>query len=260
MKLIDSQNSDVAILGNIVIRRPRHIEAIAGVRRESTVLPRLRDLVVLPIPEMQLVEIGDEVIALHQQLPGESLWSVENLPDLTQEGLAAQLGSFLKSLHDIEPISVSALELPHIDQSWWRNFRERAEQLVFPELASTNAEALRSQIESHIEELPNLPCTLRHGDFGSSNILWDGEKTITGIIDFASLGWGEPGWDIAGLYASYGSPFVERLASTYPGVKSFLERAPFYRLMFALMDAVFGAEHSDQKIFNCGLTTLNLVA
>jgi hypothetical protein len=30
MEIIDSQNSDVAILGNTVVRRPRHVEAICN--------------------------------------------------------------------------------------------------------------------------------------------------------------------------------------------------------------------------------------
>jgi aminoglycoside 2''-phosphotransferase len=92
MEIIDSQNSDVAILGNTVVRRPRYVEAIAGVCREATILPKLRNHLTLPVPQMQVVEVGDEVVALHRQLPGEPLWSVKNLSNLTKEHLAAQLG------------------------------------------------------------------------------------------------------------------------------------------------------------------------
>jgi aminoglycoside 2''-phosphotransferase len=116
-----------------------------------------------------------------------------------------------------------------------------------------------SSLRPHIEQMPSLLCVLRHGDFGSGNILWDGEEDITGIIDFGSLGWGDPGWDIAGLFASYGSAFVKHLVSTYPSVESLLERSPFYHLMFALIDAVFGAEHSEQKILTSGLDTIKLL-
>jgi aminoglycoside 2''-phosphotransferase len=165
----------------------------------------------------------------------------------------------LKSLHEIEPDVLSNIDLPHIDQRWWTNFLDRAERLVFPKVASSTAEILRSQIQSHIEQLPSLPCVLRHGDFGWSNILWDGEKNITGIIDFGSLAWGDPSWDIAGLFVCYGSPFIEQLASTYPAVESLLERCPFYNPMFALMDAVFGAEHLDEETLNSGLDVLKLV-
>jgi aminoglycoside 2''-phosphotransferase len=259
METIDSQNSDVAILGNIVVRRPRHVEAIAGVCREAIILPQLRGRLILPVPQMQVVEVGDEVITLHRQLPGEPLWSVQNLSDFTKERLATQLGSFLQSLHEIEPVVLSSIDLPHINQRWWTNFLGKAERFVFPKVAPRTAEVLRSQIQSHIEQLPSLPCALRHGDFGSSNILWDGEKNITGIIDFASLGWGDPGWDIAGLFVSYGSSFVEQFASTYPAVELLLERSPFYQSKFALMEAVFGVEHSDQKALDSGLDMLKLV-
>ncbi|MDV3351842.1 aminoglycoside phosphotransferase family protein [Leptothoe sp. LEGE 181152] len=260
MELFDSQNSDVAVLGNVVIRRPRNIEAVAGVRQEVSVLPRLRNLLVLPVPVMQIVEVGDEIVTLHSRLPGEPLWSVQNLSNLTQEHLATQLGSFLKSLHEIESVVLGDIDLPCIDQRWWTNFLDKAERFVFPKVTSTTAKVLRSQIQSHIEQLPNLPCVLRHGDFGSSNILWDGEKNITGVIDFGSLGWGDPGWDIAGLFASYGSLFVEQLDLTYPVVGSLLERSPFYHQMFALMDAVFGVEHADDETLNDGLDTLKRIA
>jgi aminoglycoside 2''-phosphotransferase len=259
MESIASQNSDVAIFGNVVIRRPRNVEAIAGVRREVSVLPRLRNLLVLPIPVMQIVEIEDETLTIHSLIPGKPLLSVRNLNDLTVEHLAHQIGRFLKSLHEIDPLEFRDLKLPNIDQNWWIDFLNKAEQLVFPKLAYTISLALRSQIQSHIDRLPSLPCMLTHGDFGSSNILWDGDRNITGIIDFATLGWGDPGWDIAGLFVSYGSSFIEQLAFTYPAVKSFEKRSLFYQRMFALMDAVFGAEHLDDKTLNCGLDTLKLV-
>ena len=258
MKLIDSQNSDVAILGSIVIRRPRYADAILGVSREVKVLPQLHSLLTLPIPNMHIVEIDKEIVTLHPQLPGEPLRSVQNLTDRTKDRLANQLGNFLKSLHEVDPTVLSEIDIPCIDQRWWMYFLDKAEQFVFPSIASTIIKALRLQIQSHIVQLPNLPCVLRHGDFGSSNILWDGQKNITGIIDFAALAWGDPGWDIAGLFVSHDSPFVKQLASTYPEVESFLERSSFYHLMFALMDAIFGAEYGDLEIFNSGLNTLNL--
>lgn len=259
MEFVDSQNNDVVILGNIVVRRPRHAEAIAGIYREVATLSRFRQRLSLPTPQVQVLEIEDEVIALHKRLPGEPLWSVQNLSEQSKERLAFQLGVFLKSLHEIETNLVDDLQLPRIDQNWWLNFLDKAERLVFFKLASTTAEALRYQIHSHIEQLPSLPYTLLHGDFGSSNILSDG-RDITGIIDFGSLGWGDPGWDISGLFVSYGSRFVERIIPVYPAVEHLLQRSPFYQLMFALMEAVFGAEQSDDKAFNLGLDALKVVA
>lgn len=54
--------------------------------------------------------------------------------------------------------------------------------------------------------------------------------------------------------------FVERIIPVYPAVEHLLQRSPFYKLMFALMEAVFGAEQSDDKAFNLGLDALKLLA
>ncbi|MBD2503546.1 hypothetical protein [Anabaena azotica] len=53
MEIINSQNSDVAILANIVVRRPRYVEAIAGVCREARVLPLLRDRLTFPVSRVR---------------------------------------------------------------------------------------------------------------------------------------------------------------------------------------------------------------
>lgn len=259
MELFDSQNNDVAVLGNIVIRRPRNTEATTGVLREASVLPRVRSLLMLPVPDVQIVVVGEETLAVHSLLPGEPLESVETLSNQTKEHLAAQLGTFLKSLHEIDSVVLDTVELPFIDQRWWAKFLYEAEQLVFPKLGSTTAELLQSQVRSHIEQLPNLPCVLRHGDFGSGNILWDGKKDIAGIIDFGSIGWGDPGWDVAGVFACYGRTFTTQLSLTYPAVESLLERAVFYKRMFALMEAVFGVENADEEALEDGLAALRKV-
>ena len=114
MELINSQNNDTVILGNVVVRRPRHPEAIAGIYREVAALSRLRQRLSLPTPEVQVVEIEDEVIALHKRLPGEPLWSVQNLCEQSKDRLAFQLGVFLKSLHEIEINLLNDLQLPRV--------------------------------------------------------------------------------------------------------------------------------------------------
>lgn len=131
MEFVDSQNNDAVILGNIVVHRPRHPGAIASIYREVATLSRIQQRLSLPTPEVQVLEIEDEVIALHKRLPGEPLWSVQNLSEQSKELLACQLGVFLKSLHEIETNLLDDLQLPRIDQNWWLNFLDKVERLVF---------------------------------------------------------------------------------------------------------------------------------
>jgi aminoglycoside 2''-phosphotransferase len=98
--------------------------------------------------------------------------------------------------------------------------------------------------------------SLRHGDFGPTNILYDPQTPlISGVIDFGSAGLGDPAVDIAALIGpvSYGETFAELLMPTYPGVDALLERARFYAGTFALQEALWGLDHNDPNAFQHGM-------
>ena len=95
---------------------------------------------------------------------------------------------------------------------------------------------------------------LKHGDFGTTNILYDPEKQeLCGVIDFGGAALGDPAYDFAGLLSSYGEDFLNTCAKTYPEVEQFLPRARFYQGTFALLEALFGAEHDDRRAFTAGM-------
>jgi aminoglycoside 2''-phosphotransferase len=95
---------------------------------------------------------------------------------------------------------------------------------------------------------------LRHGDFGTGNILYDpGSLSITGIIDFGGVGLGDPAVDFAGLYISYGSEFYRDCCQVYPQMRTSLNRVHFYCGTFALQEALFGVENGDEVAFQAGI-------
>jgi hypothetical protein len=71
--------------------------------------------------------------------------------------------------------------------------------------------------------------SLRHGDFGPTNILC-APLSISAVIDFRTAGLGDPAVDIAAVIGpvSYGETLAELLMPTCPGVEALLERARFY--------------------------------
>src|SRR5205085_6629176 len=84
------------------------------------------------------------------------------------------------------------------------------------------------------------PPVLRHGDFGGSNILYDSQtNSISGIIDFELLGFGDPATDVAAL-STYGEEFFALCLDIYPEMQTMLDRARFYRSTFALQEAYYG--------------------
>ena len=90
---------------------------------------------------------------------------------------------------------------------------------------------------------------LRHGDFGTSNTLYSSEqRRVVGIIDFGHAGIGDPAVDFAGLYVSYGEPFLRRCARVYPLINRYWERIRFYAdCAFLLEDALFCVEHGTEE-------------
>ena len=94
---------------------------------------------------------------------------------------------------------------------------------------------------------------LIHGDFGGGNILIDGERhVVTGVIDVGGAGLGDPAYDVAGLLG-YGEPFVSRVAEEYPAIPAMIVRERFLKGAFALLEALFGAEHGDASAFASGI-------
>jgi aminoglycoside 2''-phosphotransferase len=118
----------------------------------------------------------------------------------------------------------------------------------------------RQRVAKHFEDFLDNPDRykfepmLRHGDFGTGNIIYDPERlSVVGIIDFGGTGLGDPASDFAGLYISYGETFYRQCYSVYPEMEEALERVRFYCGTFALQEALFGLENGNQEAFQNGI-------
>lgn len=252
--LPDGQNCDSVRLGPLVVRRARHSKAASALYREAEVLPLLRHILPLPIPVPRIMELNSQVIAVHAAVPGDPLRSVQMLSDTVANKLADQMGAFLYRLHTA-PIcdqTFTRFGIPQANSEWWQSFARNIQTRVLPELPVQHREVIQSTLATHLDRLPALPTTLIHGDFGIGNILWDGNQ-ITGIIDFGSMCWADPGWDVASVVAGFGMDFARRMSSSYAQLEERFQLAEFYRLMFALMEADFGAEHGNPEILHDGI-------
>ena len=118
----------------------------------------------------------------------------------------------------------------------------------------------RKEVSAHFENFLSQPKSysfeprLRHGDFGTGNILFDADKqSISGIIDFGNVGIGDPASDFAGLLVSYGEEFYRMCYTIYPEMETALERVKFYLGTFALQEALFGFKNDDKDAFRAGM-------
>lgn len=249
------QNHDILLVNDeLLFRFPKYRQGIEGLAREHEILQGVRLQLPLATPDfvyhnVDQAEVGRAFVGYHK-LPGESLWTetfAQIDDDRTIARLATDLASFLQTLHSI-PASRINYPLPQADtQADWRAIFGRIQQVVYPHLSEQARAWTTQQFGRFLENADHFAFTsvLRHGDFGTSNILYGAEEQrVTGVVDFGHAGLGDPAVDFAGLCVSFGESFLNRCTLTYPLIDSCWERIRFYAgCAFMLEDALFCVEH-----------------
>ena len=260
------QFNDILLVNNqTIFRFPKTLREADKLMRETILLRSLQSRVTLPIPDplyqsQQSASIGQIFIG-YPLLPGEPLWP-EQLQTFTEERLqhvANQLAAFLQRLHTT-PAEALTVKLPDFQGCEdWQDLYARFRGKLFPYMRPDARMRVTRLFEDFLSDPRN--CTyvpaLIHGDFGPSNILYAAQAhSISGIIDFSSVAWGDPAVDFAAILCSvsYGEPFLQRFTLIYPGIEAAISRAHFYAETFALQEALYGLEDRDHQAFESGIT------
>ncbi|WP_225768736.1 phosphotransferase family protein [Inquilinus sp. Marseille-Q2685] len=235
------QNNRVLDFGDRIVRVPRHAGAEAALRREAGLLGRLRPALPIAIPDVRVIESGIGAIAVHDRLPGEPFHSLDGFGEADRERLALALAIFLRSLHGLPAEVVGDGRR----EDTWQELASRLPADVLPRLSPTTRSAVDAAFRRFAGRAGDLPVAVIHGDFGTGNILADRSR-VTGIIDFAGCGLGDPAYDLASLAAGLGDEVLRRLQPHYPGLPAMAGRIAFYRATFPLLDILFGLDHRNE--------------
>jgi aminoglycoside 2''-phosphotransferase len=251
--IIDTgQNNFVLDTGDLIVRVPRLDEARSDLAREAAILAALAPRLPLPVPMPQLRAVGAHVVAVHRKLPGQPLLSLDGMTDTQKLELAHDLALFLQALHAI-PVELLPAETAADPTAEWRALRDQLEAKALPLLPADIGASIRARFDRFIGQALNAPRTITHGDFGTGNILVEDGK-VSGVIDFAGCGVGDPAYDLASLSAGLGDEFLALMAP--PGIAAMAERITFYRSTFPLLDMLFGIDHGDTAALEAGLRAL----
>ena len=260
----DGQYNDVLIVNESLIFRFAKVQpAVKNLRQEIRVLQNLQAHISLQIPNPRYVNIDPEddgdCFVGYQMIPGTPLWR-ENFRKITnldaRKKMAAQLASFLQSLHQISVPEIVS-DLPrHDSPQEWAEMYLRIQEMLYPAMRQD----ARLQVSEHFENFLDQPDRyvfepkLRHGDFGPGNLIYIPESlSIVGIIDFGAIALGDPARDFAGLFISYGEEFYRMCTSIYPEMGHTYDRVLFYCGTFALQEALFGVENDDNDAYHAGM-------
>ena len=256
----DGQYNDVLIVNDALVFRFAKVQpAIETLKQEIAILNHIQGKIDTPVPEPAFTaidtdKIGDAYMG-YKRIPGTPLMreTFKAIPAASKPLLAEQIAGFLKTLHSIKPLD----SFPTRDTvDIWEDMFDRIQKKLFPLMRQDAHE----QVSGHFQSFLNSPSLftprLRHGDFGTGNILINPETYhLAGIIDFGFAGVGDPATDFAGLLICYGVDFYGECARHYPEMQTALPRARFYIETFALQEALFGIENDDTDALKAGLKT-----
>jgi len=264
------QNNEHLLIGSeLVFRFPKYGEGIEQLKREVDLLRCIAEHVPLQIPlplyrKLAADERGRAFIG-YRLIEGEPLERevLQRIADESQlRQLAGQLGGFLKALHRLDARGLVGHHgvAEYRGDAEWIDLYERIREKLYPHMK----QEARSWTDRHFtsflgnaEHFAFMPSII-HGDFGTSNILYDpANGRISGIIDFGSAGIGDPAVDYAALLASYGEDFFKLLIEENPGIGRTMNRVRFYTGTFALQEALFGLEYGDDGAFRSGMESLD---
>jgi len=257
----DGEFNDILIVNNdLVFRFPRHTENIPGFLREIQLLLKLQAHLPLPIPDPIYTNVSTtvpwKVFIGYHLIPGQPLYP-ELMNCITNEatiqGLARQLADSLCILHRLTPgmLGLGLTSQEMLD--WVSIFYSEVREHLFPFMRDEACLALTGHLDNYFNtpDLQRYMPTIIHGDFGGSNILIDNNQ-ISGIVDFSSGGYGDPALDIAAV-SSFGEPFFSPFCQFYTPTEAQLNRARFYRGIFALEEALYGWKNEDMEAFKSGM-------
>ncbi|HZG14922.1 MAG TPA: aminoglycoside phosphotransferase family protein [Candidatus Bathyarchaeia archaeon] len=262
------QNNVIWQIGSdLIFRFPKYEKGIEQLRLEVKLLDCIAKHVSLkvPLPIYHAFDTDHETYAFmgYAKIEGEPLTTdrfhrIGNKD--ARRRIADQLGGFLMKLHSIDSSScLYDMDTRYAPLEAWKALYDRIRAKLYPFMTVK----ARTWTDSHFTNFLSLQKaeitpSIIHGDFGTSNILYDPlSNQITGIIDFGSAGIGDPAVDYAALLASYGDGFLRLLEEHYPNIRNMMERVVFYKGTFALQEALFGLEHGDHTAFQSGITTVN---
>jgi aminoglycoside 2''-phosphotransferase len=243
--------------GPLIFRFPRNEIGVTTLEKELRLLGRLQNQTTLPIPNPTYTSRTNhtpgQVFMGYPKLPGQPLQRehFKNAPNKTiLNKWASQMVKFLVELHQIP--------LDHFDDlpvnETLAEFQELYADIslhLFPHMRPTAQKQTAAHFENYFNNpaLHNFPIALRHGDFGTGNILYDPDTLdLTGVIDFSFAGPGDPAIDIAAL-STLNETFFGFVQEAYPNIEPLLARSCFYKGTFLLYEALYGLKTGSQEIF-----------
>jgi aminoglycoside phosphotransferase (APT) family kinase protein len=217
-------NTVFLVDGQWIFRFPRRAVALPGLRREIDVLPLLAPRLPLPVPVPEFAGRPSPAFPWPfwgaRHIKGRELAEAA-LPDDARVTAAAELGVFLRALHDPQLVSAAGTGLR-------RDPLSRAEPSVRSPLARERlARLARDRVWTPDPAVERLladgerllthtgAVVVSHGDLHVRHLLVDEDARAAGVIDWGDLCVADPSVDLSLAYGGFAGPARTALLSAY---------------------------------------------
>ncbi|HKQ79220.1 MAG TPA: aminoglycoside phosphotransferase family protein [Blastocatellia bacterium] len=224
-----------------VFRFPKRLEHWKELEREVTFLAFAADLLPLAVPRYMRIAPGSPAsaygYAVYRYLHGHAM-NVNALSQEKRDAAAEVIGAFLRELHSLQLSPEVSYLLPREDERMVaEGYFVRAQREIAPKLRPLEASALIKQFEIYLGSPENFlfQPTVLHADLSRDHILLENDS-VTAVIDFGDVNWGDPDYDFMYLFVDFGQSFAEEVARRY-GHQD-LERLLSKLLYFGLVDQI----------------------
>ena len=264
-KIGEGENSKAFLVNqNYIFRFPKRKTVKQQIQREVCVLPKIKRVVDLSIPEFEFISPQLNFVG-YPKINGETISNkiFLSLSKKEQEIIHKQLGNFLTQIHSflIDDLKNCGLEIMDLKEEYAENLKD-AEKLIYPYILKSKQKIIKQLFIDYLNNPGNFNYTptLVHNDFSKDHILFDTvNQQITGIIDFGDIAFGDPDYDFMYLLDEFGDKFLKRVLKYYrrdnPNVS--LEKINFFTLGSKIQILLGCKRENDKDGFKSSLKDLN---
>jgi aminoglycoside phosphotransferase (APT) family kinase protein len=185
--------------GEWTFRFPRRSIVIPGLENEIAYLPRLAQLLPLPIPVPRLIGQPSEEFRWPFYgapfLPGRELADA-GLDDEARIRLGPPLGEFLRTLHSLDVDLELPVDLVRRADMTYRVGKTRERLAELERLGWSAPPVVSGLLEAAAELGPAQPTAIVHSDLHLRHLLLDDEGAPAAVIDWIDLGRADPCVDL----------------------------------------------------------------
>jgi aminoglycoside 2''-phosphotransferase len=243
-------NVVVEVNDTMIFRFTRREEIQKQFLKEIELLPVLRGNLTLKVPlPIHTRTDKNPFFMSYKKLEGVPLKSFHVYNYL--ENVSTSLGIFLSELHRIKGDKLNRID--YLDPSAWKT--------QYQVLFNRNIwRRINYVFNSYLRDPENFifEPVLCHRDFSGEHIL-QVIGNLIGVIDWGDACYGDPAFDLTGLYADYGRSFAENIIRRIELTVSYMERCEFYVKVIPFYEALSGLDTGNNDRLENGLKRIKSV-